>query len=63
VKGVEVYKDVLKDAPDPQKPEDMGHGQKSLDDLMYEEECKKYELAWDQSAQYAVFYAYLKLKE
>jgi len=26
VKGVEVYKDVLKDAPDPQKPEDMGHG-------------------------------------
>jgi len=46
-KGVEVYKDVLKDAPDPQKPDDMGHGQKSLDDLMYEEECKKYELAWD----------------
>ncbi len=30
---------------------------------MYEEECARYELAWDQGSQYAVFYAYIKLKE
>jgi len=30
---------------------------------MYDEEIKRYSLAFDQANQYAVFYAYLKLKE
>jgi V-type H+-transporting ATPase subunit d len=37
--------------------------QKSLDDLMYDEECRRYALAFDQCNQIAVFYAYIKLKE
>ena len=30
---------------------------------MYDEECKRYALAFDQANQVAVFYAYIKLKE
>jgi hypothetical protein len=37
--------------------------QKSLDDIMYDEECKRYALAFDQANQVAMFYAYMKLKE
>ena len=63
VKGVENYREILKDAPDPMKKEDFGVGTKSLDDIMFDEEAKRYALAFDGQAQYAVFYAYLKLKE
>jgi len=38
-------------------------GSKSLDDIMYEEETRRYSMAFDGQSQYAVFYAYLKLKE
>lgn len=62
VKGVENYKDIVKDAPDPLRKEEQNFAT-TLDDLMYDEEIKRYSLAFDQSAQYAVFYAYLKLKE
>ena len=34
-----------------------------MDDIMYDEECKRYALAFDQANQVAVFYAYIKLKE
>jgi hypothetical protein len=30
---------------------------------MYDEECKRYALAFDQANQVAMFYAYMKLKE
>ena len=30
---------------------------------MYDEECKRYALAFDQCNQVAIFYAYMKLKE
>ena len=63
VKGVENYREILKDAPDPMKKEDFGVGTRSLDDIMFDEEAKRYGLAFDGQAQYAVFYAYLKLKE
>ena len=38
-------------------------GAKSLDDIMYDEETKRYSQAFDGQSQFAVFYAYLKLKE
>lgn len=62
IKGVENYKDIVKDAPDPQRKEEQNFST-TLDDLMYDEEIKRYSLAFDQACQYAVFYAYLKLKE
>ena len=34
-----------------------------MDDIMYDEECRKYALAFDQANQVAFFYAYIKLKE
>ena len=30
---------------------------------MYDEECRRYALAFDQCNQIAIFYAYMKLKE
>jgi len=63
VKGIENYREVLKDSPDPQKKEDFSVNTKSLDDIMYDEETKRYALAFDCQSHYAVFYAYLKLKE
>jgi len=63
LKGVDNYKEILKEVPDPQKKEDFQFQTRTLDDIMYDEEARRYALAFDQSAQYAVFYAYLKLKE
>ena len=63
VKGIDNYRDILKDAPDPMKKEDFSVATRSLDDIMFDEEARRYALAFDQQAQYAVFYAYLKLKE
>ena len=34
-----------------------------MDDIMYDEECRRYALAFDQCNQVAFFYAYMKLKE
>jgi V-type H+-transporting ATPase subunit d len=51
VKGVDNYKDILKDVPDPEKDRDDNRADsKSIDDFMYEEECARYELAWDQGS-------------
>lgn len=63
VKGIDNYRDILKDAPDPMKKEDFSVSTKSLDDIMFDEEARRYALAFDQQAHYAVFYSYLKLKE
>lgn len=57
------YAEVINDSPDPSKKEDFAVNSKSLDDIMYDEECKRYALAFDQCNQVAVFYAYIKLKE
>jgi|LakMenEpi03Aug12_release.lakeMendotaPanAssembly.Ray.scaffolds.fasta_scaffold5382240_1 V-type H+-transporting ATPase subunit d len=38
-------------------------GTRSLDDIMYDEETRRYAIAFEGQSQYAVFYAYLKLKE
>lgn len=63
VRGIENYQAILRDAPDPTKKEDFGFATRTLDDIMYEEETKKYGFAFEQQAHYGVFYAYLKLKE
>eukprot|EP00825_Cyclidium_porcatum_P031544 TRINITY_DN3341_c0_g1_i1.p1 TRINITY_DN3341_c0_g1~~TRINITY_DN3341_c0_g1_i1.p1 ORF type:complete len:409 (-),score=88.01 TRINITY_DN3341_c0_g1_i1:940-2166(-) len=63
VKGIENYKELMKDLPDPSKKDEMTFATKTLDDIMYDEEAKRYALAFDQACHYAVFYAYLKLKE
>ncbi|KAM3136632.1 hypothetical protein pb186bvf_011268 [Paramecium bursaria] len=63
VKGTENYRDLLKDAPDPLKREEFNVSTRTLDDIMYDEECRRYALAFDGQGSYAVFYAYLKLKE
>ena len=57
------YAELVNESPDPSKKEDYSVNQKSLDDIMYDEECKRYALAFDQANQVAVFYAYIKLKE
>lgn len=49
VKGVENYKDIVKDAPDPQRREEQNFAT-TLDDLMYDEEIKRYSLVFDQAA-------------
>ena len=63
VKGVPGYGELVNESPDPSKKEDYSVNQKSMDDIMYDEECKRYALAFDQANQVAVFYAYIKLKE
>lgn len=63
VRGINNYYDVLKEVPDPSKRDEFGPETKSLEDIMYEEELKKFSLAFEEQAHYAVFYSYLKLKE
>lgn len=63
VKGINGYYDLLKDAPDPSKREEFGPQTASLDDLMYFEELKKFSLGFEEQAHYAIFYAYIRLKE
>ena len=63
IRGVGNYADLVNEAPDPSKKEDYSVAQRSLDDIMYNEECRRYALAFDQCNQIAVFYAYIKLKE
>ncbi len=53
----------MKDAPDPKKREEFNIATKSIDDIIFDEETRKYAQAFDQQSHYAVFYAYLKLKE
>jgi V-type H+-transporting ATPase subunit d len=53
----------MKDSPDPTKMEDFTFATITLEDIMSDDECRRYSLAFDQAAHYAVFYAYLKLKE
>lgn len=62
VRGVGEYYAILNEAPDPTKREDFSASQRTLDDIMYDVECKKYALGFDQANQFAVFYSYLKLK-
>lgn len=50
VKGIENYKDLLHYAPDPSKKEDFNFAAKTLDDIMYEEETRRYSLAFDQAS-------------
>ena len=63
VRGIPGYAEVINESPDPSKREDYSVVQKSLDDIMYDEEAKRYALAFDQCNQVAVFYGYIKLKE
>ena len=57
------YAELVNESPDPSKKEDYAVNSKSLDDIMYDEECKRYALAFDHCNQVAVVYAYIKLKE
>ena len=45
------------------KEQDFYTSPKSLDDYMFEEKAKMYALAFEQQFHYAVYYAYMKLKE
>mmetsp|Transcript_48385 Transcript_48385/g.67234 ORF Transcript_48385/g.67234 Transcript_48385/m.67234 type:complete len:387 (+) Transcript_48385:42-1202(+) len=63
VKGISNYYDLLKEAPDPTKRDEFGPHTKTLDDMMYEEELRRYSLGFEEQAHYGVFYSYLKLKE
>jgi V-type H+-transporting ATPase subunit d len=40
-----------------------GHGDKSIDDCFYERDVQMMELAFESQCHFAVFYAYVKLKE
>ena len=63
VAGKGNYSDILKDVPDPTKKDEFNISTKTLDDFMYEEETKRYSIVFEEQSQYAIFYAYLKLKE
>lgn len=63
IKGVDNYREILKDAPDPLKREEFNVSTRTLDDIMYDDECRRYALAFDGQGSYSVFYSYLKLKE
>ncbi len=58
-----VYSNILKEAPDPSKKEDFSVATRTMDDIMYDEECRAYALVWDQAQQFGVAYAYIKMKE
>lgn len=45
VKGIDNYREILKDCPDPQKKEDFSVNTHSLDDIMFDEETRRYAFA------------------
>jgi V-type H+-transporting ATPase subunit d len=47
IKGIDNYREILKDAPDPLKREDFNVSTRTLDDIMYDDECRRYSLAFD----------------
>lgn len=47
VTGIDNYKELLKKAPDLSQKEDYTVSTITLDDIMYDDECRRYELAWD----------------
>lgn len=61
LKGFENYKRLLAEVPEPSKKEEVSG--KTLEDVMYEAEVKELVLAFDEQANLAVLYAYVKLKE
>jgi V-type H+-transporting ATPase subunit d len=63
VKGKGIYTEMLKDVPDPAKPNDIQIYTPTIDDYQFQEETKRYSMAFEEQSQYGVFYAYLKLKE
>ena len=64
VESFPLYKSMLLRVPDPNNDKEMKSADmKTLDDMMYEIGVFKYSMAFDQQFHYAVFYAYLKLKE
>ena len=69
VESLETLKDVVKGflnyrrmLAEVQEPGNSAMG-KTLEDLMYEEEVRALTLAFDEQANLAIFYAYVKLKE
>ena len=62
VKGVPGYAEMIGEAPDPSKREDYSMAQRSMDDIMYDQEAMRYALSFDQCNQVAIFYGYIKLK-
>lgn len=48
VKGIDNYRDLLKDAPDPSKKEEFSMNFRSLDDIMFDDETRRYALAFDE---------------
>jgi V-type H+-transporting ATPase subunit d len=55
----------VKDVPDPKKIDEFSiqAGLRTLDDFMFEEQIKRYSIAFEQQFHYACFYAYIKIKE
>jgi len=47
IKGIENYKDIIKDSPDPTKMEEFTFATRTLEDIMTEDECRRYSLAFD----------------
>lgn len=50
VRATQNFKDLLKDCPDPHKKEEFSMGARSLDDIMYDEETKRYAQAFEGQA-------------
>lgn len=59
------YYELVKEIPDPKKLDEFGlqSGLKSLDDVMFKENMKRYSIAFEQQFHFACFYAYIKIKE
>ena len=55
VRSVDNYREILKDAPDPLKREDFNVSTRTLDDIMYDDECRRYALGFDGQGSYGVF--------
>ena len=61
LKGMNEYRNLLMNVPEPNRISESTS--KTLEDLMYEQEVKLLCDTFDQQANTAVFYAYIKLKE
>jgi len=63
VKGPPYLKQIVGEIPDPNKDDENVLNARTLEDMVFEEDCQTHLFSFDQQTNFACFYSFVKLKE